>query len=203
MASYRAIGAACEAIIRLLQQSWQPAIFDDAPLHFQVYGTDDFEERPVQTGVSLFLYRVAVSPIQRTSPGKPKPNGKLRRQQLPLELYFILTPWAQAPSLQQEILGWMMRTIEDTPILSAGILNTLLPDVFAAEETVEIVHGQLTNEEMFRIWDVLPGDYRISVPYLARTVRIDSELEVPEAKPVLTKELEFAAFATNSTNDTN
>jgi hypothetical protein len=194
MASYRAIGATCEAIIRLLQQSWQPALFDNTPLQFRVYGTDDFTEQPVQAGVSLFLYRVAVSPIQRTSPGKPRPDGTLRRHQLPLELYFILTPWAQEPSLEQEILGWMMRTIEDTPILSAGILNTLLPDVFAAEETVEIVHGQLTNEEMFRIWDVLPGDYRISVPYMARTVRIDSELELPEAKPVLTKDFEFGVL---------
>ena len=144
MASYRAIGAACEAIIRLLQQSWQPACFDDAQLQFKVYSTKDFDDRTIASGVSLFLYRVAVSPVQRTSPGKRK-DGKLHRPQLPLELYFILTPWAQQASLEHEILGWMLRTIEDTPILSAGVLNTLLPDVFAPEETVEIVPGQLTQ----------------------------------------------------------
>lgn len=193
MASYRAIGAACEAVIRLLQQSWQPARFDDAPLQFKVYATKDFEDRTIASGVSLFLYRVAVSPVQRTSPGKRK-DGKLHRPQLPLELYFILTPWAQQASLEHEILGWMMRTIEDTPILSAGVLNTLLPNVFAPEETVEIVQGQLTNEEMFRVWDVLPGDYRISVPYMARTVRIDSELALPDAQPVLEKRLQWAVL---------
>lgn len=193
MASYRAIGAACEAVIRLLQQSWQPARFDDAPLQFKVYATKDFEDRTIASGVSLFLYRVAVSPVQRTSPGKRK-DGKLHRPQLPLELYFILTPWAQQASLEHEILGWMMRTIEDTPILSAGVLNTLLPDVFAPEETVEIVQGQLTNEEMFRVWDVLPGDYRISVPYMARTVRIDSELALPDVQPVLEKRLQWAVL---------
>jgi hypothetical protein len=193
MASYRAIGAACEAIIRLLQQSWQPARFDDAQLQFKVYSTKDFEDRTIASGVSLFLYRVAVSPVQRTSPGKRK-DGKLHRPQLPLELYFILTPWAQQASLEHEILGWMLRTIEDTPILSAGVLNTLLPDVFAPEETVEIVPGQLTNEEMFRVWDVLPGDYRISVPYLARTVRIDSELELPDPQPVIEKRLQFGVL---------
>ena len=194
MASYRAIGAACEAIIRLLHQSWQPALFDNAPLQFKVYNTKDFTDQTVKTGVSLFLYRAAVSPIQRSSPAKPKPDGKLRRSQLPLELYFILTPWAQEPSLEHEILGWMMRIVEDAPSLSSGILNTLLPDVFEAEETLEIVPGQLTNEEMFRIWDVLPGDFRISVPYMARTLRIDSELEVPAGTPVLTKELEFGVL---------
>lgn len=194
MASYRAIGAACEAVIRLLQQSWQPALFNNTPLQFKVYNTKDFADQTVKSGVSLFLYRVAVSPVQRTSPAKPKPNGKLRRAQLPLELSFILTPWAQEPSLEQEILGWMMRIVEDAPSLSSGILNTLLPGVFDADETVEIVQGLLTNEEMFRIWDVLPGDYRISVPYIARTVRIDSELEIPDAMPVLTKDLEFGVI---------
>jgi hypothetical protein len=193
MATYRAIGATCEAVIRLLQQTWQEALFDDNPLSFKVYNTKHFEEQPIVNGVSLFLYRVAASPVQRTSPARPK-QGKQRRPQLPLELYFILTPWAKEASLEHEILGWMMRTIEDTPILSAGILNSLLPEVFDSEETVEIVLGQLTNEEMFRIWDVLPGDYRISVPYMARTVRIDSELNLPEVGTVLEKRLEFGVL---------
>ena len=47
---------------------------------------------------------------------------------------------------------------------------------------------------MFRVWDVLPGDYRISVPYLARTVRIDSELELPDPQPVIEKRLQFGVL---------
>ena len=193
MATYRAVGAACEAVVRLLQQSWQRNLFDDTDLQFAVFHTKDFEIA-MDTGVSLFLYRVTVNTVQRTPPARPGPGGRHRRSQLPLDLHFLLTPWAKDASLEQVILGWMMRTVEDTPILPAGILNTLTPGVFEADETVEIVAGQLSNEEMFRIWDVLPRNYQISVPYCARIVRIDSELDQREGGPVMTRELDFGAL---------
>src|SRR5437660_1775185 len=190
MATYRAVGATCEAVVRLLQQSWQRDLFDGVDLQFDVYRTRDFAT-PMDAGVSLFLYRVTLNTVQRTPPAKPGPAGRHRRPQLPLDLHFLLTPWAKDASLEQVILGWMMRTLEDTPILPSGLLNTLTDGVFDVEETVEIVVGQLPNEEMFRIWDVLPNDYQISVPYTARIVRIDSELDQREAGPVITRELGF------------
>lgn len=193
MANYRAIGAVCEAVVRLLQQSWRPELFDDAALQFRVYRTRNFDA-PMDRGVSLFLYRVAVNTAVRTPPARPvppPPPGRQRRPQLPLDLHFLLTPWAQEASLEQEILGWMMRTLEDTPTLSAGLLNSLVPHVFQPDEQVQIVLGQLSNEELFRIWDVLPGDYQISVPYIARVVYIDSELDRLEAGPVLSRQMDF------------
>jgi hypothetical protein len=193
MATYRAVGATCEAVIRLLQQSWQSSLFNNTDLQFAVYRTRDFAA-PMDAGISLFLYRVTVNSVQRTPPAKPAPGGRPRRPQLPLDLHFLLIPWAKDASLEQVILGWMMRTIEDTPILPAGLLNSLTAGVFDADETIEIVLGQLSNEEMFRIWDVLPSDYQISVPYTARIVRIDSELDLREGGPVLTRELDFGVL---------
>lgn len=190
MATYRAIGATCEAIIRLLQQSWRPDLFDDPGLQFKVYHRTDFE-MPMDTGVSLFLYRAIINNTQRTPPPKPHLNGHRRRSQLPLDLHFLLTPWAKEASLEHEILGWMMRAVEDISILSAGLLNSFMPDVFDEHETVEIIAGQLTNEDILRIWDTLPGDYQISIPYVARIVRIDSEFERSGGGPVLTRQLDF------------
>jgi hypothetical protein len=193
MATYRAVEASCEAVMRLLQQAWQRDLFENRDLLFQVYQTQDFAT-PMSTGVSLFLYRVTVNTIQRTPVPRPGPKGRQRRPQLPLDLHFLLTPWADHSSLAQAILGWMMRTIEDTAILPAGLLNTVTDGVFDDDETVEIVAGQMTNEEMFRIWDVLPRDYQISIPYTARIVRIDSNLDLNEAGPVLTKDLDFGVL---------
>jgi len=175
VASYGAIGSACDAVMRLLQQSWRPELFDDAALTFVVYRTQDFAT-PMETGVSLFLYRVMVNAAQRTPPAPPAPDGRPRRTLLPLDLHFVLIPWAKDASLEQEILGWLMRTIEDTPILPAGLLNSRAPAVFRPDETLEIVAGQISNEELFRIWDVLPTDFKLSVPYIARVVRIESAL---------------------------
>jgi Pvc16 N-terminal domain len=193
MATYRAVGAACEAVVRLLQQSWRREMFNDTDLQFEVYRTGDFAT-PMEAGVTLFLYRVTMNTVQRTPPAKPGPRGLQRRPQLPLDLHFLLTPWAKDASLEQIILGWMMRTIEDISILPAGLLNTMIAGVYDADETVEIVAGQMSNEEMFRIWDVLPNDYQISVPYIARIVRIDSELALLEAGPVITRELDFGSL---------
>jgi hypothetical protein len=193
MATYRAVEATCEAVKLLLQQAWRSDLFEDKELGFEVYQTQDFA-KPMSTGVSLFLYRVTVNTIQRTPVPRPGPKGRQRRPQLPLDLHFLLTPWADHSSLTQAILGWMMRTIEDMAVLPAGLLNAVTDGVFDDDETVEIVAGQMTNEEMFRIWDVLPRDYQISIPYTARIVRIDSNLDLNEAGPVLTKELDFGVL---------
>ena len=111
-----------------------------------------------------------------------------------MEVHFLLTPWAGSASLELEILGWLMRTLEDHPILSAGQLNLPIDQVFSPDEFVELVACPLTNEEVMRIWDVIPGDYRLSSPYLARTIRIESEIATAEGSPVLTRELEYGAL---------
>jgi hypothetical protein len=179
--------------VRLLQQSWRPELFDDAALTFEVYRSRDFAT-PMETGVSLFLYRVLVNTAQRTPPSHPTPDGRPRRTLLPLDLHFLLTPWAKDASLEQEILGWLMRALEDTPILPAGLLNSRAPNVFRADETLEVVAGQISNEELFRIWDVLPTDFQLSVPYIARVVRIESDLLETLAGPVLDRELQFGVL---------
>jgi hypothetical protein len=193
MATFQAIEATCEAMMRLLQQSWQRDLFENRDLQFLVYQTQDFAT-PMSTGVSLYLYRVTVNIVQRTPRIRPAAAGLQRRAQLPLDLHFLLTPWADHASLAQAILGWTMRTIEDTAVLPAGLLNAVSDGVFSDDETIEIVFGQLSNEEMFRIWDVLPRDYQISVPYTARIVRIDSGLDQLEGGPVLTKELDVGVL---------
>src|ERR1051326_2618366 len=86
MATYRAVEATCEAVMRLLQQSWRRDLFESRDLLFQVYQTQDFAT-PMSTGLSLFLYRVTVNTIQRTPLPRPGPKGRQRRPQLPLDLH--------------------------------------------------------------------------------------------------------------------
>ena len=193
MATFRAVGATCEAVMAMLRQAWRPELFSDTTLQFAVYTTKDFAA-PMETGVSLFLYRAAFNANQRTPAARPDAMGRPRRTQLPLDLHFLITPWAKQASLEEEILGWVMRTIEDAPILPAGLLNSYRAGVFDAEETVEVLPGELSYEEMFRVWDVLPQDFHISVPYTARVVRIDSLFDVAEGGPVLTRQLDFGSW---------
>lgn len=179
--------------MRLLQESYDPDVIEPAThLQFEVYGTGDFKNHMAQ-GVSLFLYRVHMNATQR-SPLVKDPVGNIRRQLLPLDLHVFLTVWAPKASLQHAILGWAMRVLEDTPILSSSLLNGVRADTFRGDETVELTGGQLSNEELMRIWDDLGAEYQLSVPYVARVVRIESLSELSEGQPVSRRRFEYGAL---------
>jgi hypothetical protein len=184
MASTSAISATTESVIRLLRSSYNPANFNNAALDFQVYVAYNFQA-PMDEGVSLLLYRIYQDGSPRTPPGRMQPNGQRGRTKLPLELHFMLTAWAKQASLQHEIAGWMMRTLEDNPIFPASLLNSYKPDVFFPDETVEVSLSQLSIEDMFNIWDVIiRHDYQLSVPYVARVVYLESSQTTIETPPV-------------------
>ena len=173
MASHAGIAGTCEAIVRLLRSNFDPAEFNNATLDFQVYVADNFLQ-PMDQGVSLLLYRVYHNGTHRTPPGRVV-NGQQQRTKLPVDLHFLLTAWAKTASRQHEIAGWMMRVLEDNPILPASLLNAYQPDVFPEEEAVEVSLAELTTEDLFHIWEVMIQHvYQLSVPYVARRVEIES-----------------------------
>jgi hypothetical protein len=174
MASYKAIAATCEAIVRLLRSSYDPALFNGANLDFQVYVAEDFT-KPMEEGVSLFLYRIYTNGNNRLPSGRTLPNGRRQTPELPVDLHFLLTAWAQKASLQHEIAGWMMRVMEDNASLPASVLNTYQSDVFHSEEGIEIGLTELSVEDMFHVWEVMIRHvYQLSVPYQARMLEIES-----------------------------
>lgn len=192
MADIHAIQTTCDALMRMLQESYRSDLIEpQLNLQFEVYGTEDFKSH-MASGVSLFLYRVYVSQNQRTPIVRTR-DGQAMRPSLPLDLHFFLTVWAAKPSLQHAILGWAMRTLEDRAVMPASLLNGARRNVFRDDETVEVVAGQLTNEELMRIWDDLPAEYHLSVPYIARVVRIESSLEVSPDSLVRQRQLEYGA----------
>lgn len=190
MANYRAIAVVCESIIHLLRTNYKPEDFNNE-LEFRVYGSKDFEQSML-SGVSLFLYRIFHNGIHRVPSGRIGSDGRRYQTQLPVDLLFLLTAWGQDASLQNTIAGWMMRILEDTPILPGGLLNSVAPDVFRPDETVEIVMAELTNEEMFHIWQSLvENSYQLSVPYIARNVRIESSRPLTEGQLVQERTFDY------------
>jgi hypothetical protein len=184
MADYRAITAVSEAIVYLLESQYRLEDFDGNQLEFKVYLAKDFSQ-PMEAGVSFLLYRIYANGSHRTPSGRPRPDGQRYRSQLPLDLHFLLTAWAKDASLQHTIAGWMMRVLEDMPSLPAGLLNHSMPGIFHADETVEISLTELTTEELFRIWEVIVNNaYQISVPYVARNVRIESQQLLSSGWPI-------------------
>jgi hypothetical protein len=183
VATYRAIGSVAEAVARLLEQSWNPNLLNGVEPQFKVYQGKDFSTS-MDAGISVFVYQVHVDSVQRTLP----PALQNHRRPLPLVINLLLTAWAQDVSAEHDLLGWAMRAIDDNPILPSGFLNAAVSGVFGAEETVELVPGSLTNDEVFQLWQVLPNSLQLSVCYTARVVRVESDIVDPVAGPVQVRE---------------
>lgn len=175
MSTHAGVASTLEAVVRLLRAAYDPADFNGAVLDFQVYVSDDFSH-PMEQGVSLFLYRIYPNGASRAPQGRLLPDGRRQRTRLPVDLHFIATAWARRASLQHEIAGWMMRVLEDNTLLSAELLNGPRPGVFQPEESLTLSHTDLSVEDTFRIWEtVIDHAYQLSIPYVARTLEIESQ----------------------------
>ncbi len=174
MADFRAIMAATEAIVNLLRVNYDPVDFNNE-LEFRVFTARDFSANALQNGASLFPYRIYANGAHRTPAGRLGMDGLPLRSALPVELHFLITVWGKEASLQNALAGWIMRTLEDSPSLPAGILNSVVPDVFRPDESVDISLAELRTEDMFRIWDVIGLNiYQLSIPYVARIIQLES-----------------------------
>lgn len=153
-----------------------------------LYLAESFSKKPVLT-VSIFLYRATVSTARRNLPPKIGPDGKKYRPPLPLDLHYMITPWASKPEMQQLLLAWAMRALEDTPVLPSGFLNHFDPEnqPFGPDETVEVVYEPLSIQDMLAIWEVGKPNIQVSATYVARVVPIDSRVPMPEGSPVQTR----------------
>lgn len=179
MANHQAIGAVAEAVTRLLEQSWHADLLSGIEPQFEVYHGKDFST-PMAAGVSVFVYQVCVDTVQRTLP----PALPDHKRPLPVRMSLLLTAWAKDASSEHALLGWAMRAIADYPNLSAGFLNASTAGVFAVDESVDLTPAELSNDEIFQLWQVLPSSLQLSVPYVARVIRIESEVVEPVGAPV-------------------
>ena len=197
MADYRAVAAVTETVLQFLRSNYVPADFDQE-LEFKVFTAKDFA-KPLNAGVSLFLYRIFPNGAQRTPFARPTLDGRRQQTLLPLDLHMLLTVWGREASLQHSIAGWMMRALEDQPVFPAALLNASSPGVFRPDETVEISLTELTNEDLLRIWDALVQNvYQLSVPYVARVLRIESTRPLGEGGGLVQERVTRAAALDSS-----
>jgi len=190
MANYRAIAATSTALAGLIRDHYPRAEFG-AGLDIQLYQTRDFEE-PMLEGFSIYLFRVAINGAVRNLTLRRSPDGRKFKPSLPLDLYYMITPWAQDIERQHRMLGWVMRMLDDTSVLSAGHLNHYLPetDTFRPNEGLEIICEPLSLTDYLTLWDRLRPRLPASATYALRMVLIDSEVHVPDAALVQTRRLD-------------
>ncbi|MBP9051016.1 MAG: DUF4255 domain-containing protein [Ilumatobacteraceae bacterium] len=184
MASYRGIGSAAQAVIEVLRDSWEPAKFNGSPFGAQLCRSLDLQTPPIEFGYSVYVPSVVVGGARRTMP----PTIEGHRRSLPLEVTLILTAWAASAELELDLMGWAMLVLEENAVLGSARLNAAVPGVYQPAEIVELVPVQMSPDEQFRLWDVLPYDLQLSVTYVIRSIRLQSDRVVTDAGPVLERE---------------
>jgi len=139
------------------------------------------KDAPADPTLSLYLYRITQNEHLRTSG-----NGDPLRYRVPLSvnLHYLMTAWSKSAESEQLLMAWAMRELYMHPVLDKSALTN--EGEWGAEDIVQIIPAELSNEDIMRTWDSLGVGYRLSVSYIARVVRIDPEEKtIPDAVPVV------------------
>ncbi len=185
MASYAAIHGVLTAIESLLQERF-PTALAAGPVNaqVQVFGSQDFKRANVGNVLALYLYRVSIDPsipggFVRRIPGRAAP----RVPEIPLMLHILMIAMADTAFAEISLAGWGLAQLAATPLLGIDRLSD--PDL-AWDDTdqVQIATEDVSREELARIWDTLPAKYSLTVPYVARGVRVALQPEPGVFAPV-------------------
>ena len=135
---------------------------------------DEFSglEDPLQPTVTAFLYRVALHAPSRNTPRRTLPDGRMQPQPLPLELNYLITPWARQTRAEHLIAGRILQTLHDSGEVGPA---DLIGASWEPTDTVQIVFDSLPLEDLNRIWDATHDvSYRLSLAYTLRVVNVAS-----------------------------
>jgi hypothetical protein len=186
MAGAYAVAAVGKAILTLLESACPRTEFASA--EFALYQAKDFL-KPMEEGIALYLHRVTPANNIRNLPPRTALDGKRYRPSLPVDLHYLLIPYAREALQQQRLLGWAMRAMEDFTILNSGVLNRPgpEPDLFFGNETVDVIMETLAVQDVGSIWEVAKPNIQPAVPYVVRMLLLDSPIEMVEGPAVQTR----------------
>lgn len=187
MATFNAIAAVSKALLELIRANYPQAQLQSP--NFAIY-TPAQLDKPMAEGFSICLYRLALNPLGRNLPLRHDEDGTVWRPSLPLDLYFLLTPWAGDGERQQRLLGWSARFFEDLSVLPAALLNSYMPepDTFRADEAAEIVLDTLSLTDYLTLWDKFAPHLQTSLTYVVRMVELDSTQALKQPERVQTRD---------------
>lgn len=200
MATPSAIAATTAAIKTLLDRAASSSSSELGSVDVAAFRSEDLQSPPSsETAVvlSIYLYRVTLSSVRVGMPGIVERAGRRVRAPILVDLHYLVTAWARSALMQQKLLGWAIRTLEDNPILPSTLLNDGgWHDTFAPTETVELVWQPLTPQEEWDLWQVAQTSQQPSAIYLARGVALDSAIPVADEPLTQTIEQEYVEAAT-------
>ena len=152
-----------------------------------ILGSSELSTAPVPTTdtLGIYLHRISVDPTSRNRYLPPPEGRRTPRPELPVNLHILLIGWTTHNDVEIAYLSAAMQIIGSAMVLGAADL-VLVDPAWGDAETVQVLPEDMSTEDLMRLWDSLPGDYRLSTPYLVKTVRLGPDLDRPDGPPVRT-----------------
>jgi hypothetical protein len=149
--------------------------------------TDEIAVNDTSVQVVMTLYRASINQHLRnvgraTDPGtRPVP--------LSVDLRYLFSFWATTADNEQNVLAWTMRQLHMVPVLDGSILSAEAG--WTSEDVIQLIPEEISNEDLMRMWDAFEPDYRLSLSYIARIIRIDPDEQV-EGQPVVARRFDYS-----------
>jgi hypothetical protein len=160
----------------LLKNEHRPANSFDVSLKSPA---EEVIQQGMRPRVNLFLYRLVENAFGRNQERQAIGADALEYPPLWLNVFFLLTPFAEDKLDEHRVFGEAMRVLHDNSIVSGAALKGSLEDT---SEELRVGLCPFTLEQLAQIWGALDKPYRLSVCYEVRTVSIDSLIQSPVSR---------------------
>jgi hypothetical protein len=189
VAGFKALAAVGRSIVDLLNRRFEELLPPaPKPLKAVLAGTVDFDQvnaNPAAViqypAISVYCYRITVD--SATRPGWSSVAYADHIPHLPLRMHLLIAAWDSAVESELEYLGLTAQILEAEPILTGPLLHT--SGDWLPGDAIQVVCDDLALDSMSEAFEALTTKYRLSLPYLARVIRLDAKQE-SDGEPVAT-----------------
>lgn len=191
MASHRGTWAVLQALREALSVRLA-ALLGGTPT-VSILGSQDIAGQPTPAvdTLAIYLHRISVDPLGRNRHLAPLPERRSPRPELPVNLHLLLIGWCVHPEEEIRLVSAAMQTIGSALVLDSADL-VLGDPAWGDRDSVQVQPEEMALDDLMRLWDSLPGDYRLSAPCVVRTIRLEPVDPPSEGPPVRTVVLPFA-----------
>lgn len=175
MTNVSAIHSVGESLRTYLDSSYPAALRALHPCEFRLVSSGELAAADdIDNALTLYLYRVTMNEHFRN---QRRAIDNLRENTpLSVDLHYLVTVWAKSAFAEHTIIAWAMRQLQQHPVLDRASLS---PEAeWTSGESIQVIPAELSTEDVMRIWDALEPAYRLSVSYIARVVRIDTDADI-------------------------
>lgn len=198
MSNHLAI-ATVTAALKLALENALAADTSGLPRDVSIGRPDEIESNGATAGVNIYLYQVTPNSAWRNAdlPTRNVRGALVQRPRIALDLHYLFTFFGTGAELaDQRLMGHVVSTLHDQPILTPAMIETamtdpefspFLDDSDLANEIERVKFSPLTFnlEELSKLWSIFfQTPYHLSMAYMASLIFIERQPTPTRALPV-------------------